>query len=190
MKIKCSENLTCGESFRDWQFVYRGDARLAREQEKGGEPKALQPGNHALGSEAAPFQLGNEEKQNDPVADPVELTQRCWGTLPTHPHKRRQLPMHAAHSPKDRGASTHQSEHQRRPSWHQQQHYVYHTYSTLCLLLPRSSNLHNQYLVSVSNHLTKFCIFQGISISSWTLKKLTSLLKKTWQQLPWQQKTV
>lgn len=117
---------------------------LWESKEKGGEPKALQPGKPALGGEAIPLQLHNEEKQNNPVADPVELTQRCWGTLLTHPHERRQLPMHAANSPKDRGASTHQSEHQRCPSWHQQQHYVYHTYSTLCLLLPRSSNLHNQ----------------------------------------------
>lgn len=68
--------------------------------EKGGEPKALQPGNHTVGGEAVLSQLGNKEKQNDPVADSVELTRRCWGALLTHPHKRRRLPTHTTHSPK------------------------------------------------------------------------------------------
>lgn len=43
--------------------------------EKGGEPKVLQPENHAVGSEVVLSQLG--DKENDPVADPVDLTVRC-----------------------------------------------------------------------------------------------------------------
>lgn len=45
--------------------------------EKGGEPKVLQPENHAVGGEAVVSQLGDKEKENDPVADPLELTGRC-----------------------------------------------------------------------------------------------------------------
>lgn len=42
---------------------------LWRSKEKAGEPKALQPGKHAVGGEEVLSQLGNKEKQNDPAAD-------------------------------------------------------------------------------------------------------------------------
>lgn len=55
-KIKCSENLSAGKVLESDSLFTEEMQDLWGSKEKGGEPKALQPGNHTAGGEEVLFQ--------------------------------------------------------------------------------------------------------------------------------------